>query len=78
MRDLPWKGATFEDTTISEAGRLFLAERLRQLNASQIRSLFLGARFTAFFRNRDDADVDAWTRTFLSRVAQIADRPPCP
>lgn len=78
MRDLPWKGATFEDTAISEEGRLFLAGLLRQLTAPQIRSLFAGARFTAFSRNPAAADVDAWTRTFLSRVAQIADRPPCP
>ena len=78
MRDLPWQGATFEDTVITEAGRTFLAELLRQLTAAQVRSLFAGARFTEFSRNRAGADVDAWTRTFLSRVAQIADRPPCP
>jgi hypothetical protein len=78
MRDLPWQGASFEDTAISEAGRLFLAGLLRQLTAPQVRDLFAGARFDEFFRNRADADADAWTRTFLSRVAQIADRPPCP
>ena len=37
MRGLPWDGATFEDTTISEAGRLFLAGLLRQLTAPQVR-----------------------------------------
>jgi hypothetical protein len=78
MRGLPWQGATFEDTVISEAGRLFLAGLLRQIAAPQARTLFEGARFTQFFRNRAAADVDAWTRTFQSRVAQIADRPPCP
>jgi hypothetical protein len=78
MRDLPWEGATFEDTAISESGRLFLAGLLRQVTTPQARGLFAGARFTEFTRNRADADLDAWTRTFLSRVAQIADRPPCP
>jgi hypothetical protein len=78
MSSLPWQGATFEDTVISEAGRLFLAGLLRQITAPQVRGLFAGARFTEFFRNSAAADVDAWTRTFLSRVAQIADRPPCP
>lgn len=78
MRSLPWQGATFEDTVISEAGRLFLAGLLRQITAPQVRGLFAGARFTEFSRNSAAADVDAWTRTFLSRVAQIADRPPCP
>ena len=78
MRSLPWQGATFEDAAISEAGRLFLAGLLRQITAPQVRGLFAGARFTEFVRNSAAADVDAWTRTFLSRVAQIADRPPCP
>lgn len=78
MRDLPWQGATFEDAAISEPGRQFLAGLLRQLTEPQIRGLFTGARFTDFFRNAAAADVDAWTRTFLARVAQIADRPPCP
>ena len=78
MRDLPWQGASFEDTAISEPGRLFLGGLLRQLTAAQVRSLFEGARFTEFFRNRAGADLDAWTRAFQSRVAQIADRPPCP
>jgi hypothetical protein len=78
MRGLPWDGASFEDRAISESGRLFLAGLLRQLTEAQVQSLFRGARFTQFFRNRSAADVDAWTRTFLSRVAQIADRPACP
>ena len=78
MRDLPWQGATFEDTTISEEGRLFLAGLLRQITPAQARSLFAGARFTEFFRNDSAATIDAWAQTFLARVAQIADRPPCP
>ena len=78
MQALPWKGATFADTVISEPGRVFLAGLLRQISPSQARALFSGSRFTEFFRNSSAADADAWTRTFLSRVAQIADRPPCP
>jgi hypothetical protein len=78
MRGLPWDGASFDDTLISEKGRLFLAGLLRQLTTAQVRGLFVGARFTDFFRNSARADADAWTRTFLARVAQIADRPPCP
>ena len=78
MRSLPWQGASFEDVAISEPGRLFLSGLLRQLTATQIRGLFAGARFTDFLRNDAPADIDAWTRTFQSRVAQIADRPPCP
>jgi len=78
MKEMPWHGSTFEDTTISEGGRAFLAGLLRQLTDGQIRSLFAGARFTEYFRNPRDSDEDAWTRAFQSRVAQIADRSPCP
>jgi hypothetical protein len=78
MRGLPWDGATFEDATISEEGRRFLAGLLRQLRAEQVKSLFAGARFTEFVRNRSGADVEAWARAFEARVAQIADRAPCP
>jgi hypothetical protein len=78
MRGLPWEGATFADAAISEEGRVFLAGLLRQLTPAQVRDLFTAARFTEFYRNRDAADVEAWTRAFESRVAQIADRPPCP
>jgi hypothetical protein len=78
MKALPWHGSTFEDTTISEAGRLLLAGLLRQLSPAQVRALFVGARFTEFLRNDRADDVDAWTRAFLDRVAQIADRAPCP
>ena len=78
MKEMPWHGSTFQDTTISEAGRAFLAGLLRQLTADQVRGLFAGARFTEFFRNARESDEDAWTRVFLSRVAQVTDRPPCP
>lgn len=78
MKDMPWQGSTFEDTTISEGGRAFLARLLRQLTADQVRSLFAGARFTEFFRNDRESDEEAWARAFQSRVAQIADREPCP
>ena len=78
MKGMPWGGSTFEDTTIGEDGRRMLAGLLRQLSAAQVTALFTAARFTDFARNPQADDVDAWTRTFLDRVAQIADRPPCP
>jgi hypothetical protein len=78
MRGLPWDGATFRDAVISEAGRALLAGLLRQVSEPQARALFTGARFTDFFRNAAGSSVDAWARTFRARVAQIADRPPCP
>jgi hypothetical protein len=78
LKEMPWAGSTFEDVAISEDGRALLAGLLRQLGEGQVKGLFAGARFTEFFRNARSADEDAWTRAFLHRVAQIADRPPCP
>jgi hypothetical protein len=63
-------GATFETVRISEAGRLFLANLLGQLNGPQIRGLFVGARFPA--------DERLWAAAFQQKVSQIVERPPCP
>ena len=78
MKTMPWRGSTFRDRRITEAGRRFLADLLRRLDERQVRALFQGARFTQFYRNARASDADAWTRAFLSRVAQIADPPGCP
>jgi hypothetical protein len=72
-------GATFGEATISEAGRLFLLERLGRIPESGIRDLFEGARF-ADYEDASPAsrDVGNWVRAFQGKVRQIADRPPCP
>jgi hypothetical protein len=79
MKALPYGGSTFPDTQISEAGRQFLAERLRKLSPRQIRELFEGARF-ARFPHKDPAagNVESWVRAFGNKVRAIADRAPCP
>jgi hypothetical protein len=69
MKGMPYNGGTFEDTVISEGGRRLLADRLRQLPAEQIDTLFTAAGFE---------DVPKWTAAFQHRVRQIVDRPPCP
>ncbi|HUG52179.1 MAG TPA: hypothetical protein VMR21_01200 [Vicinamibacteria bacterium] len=79
MKGLPYDGATFEDTEITEAGRRFLGRRLRQLSHAQLRALFAGARFPEFARQSPAGrDVENWARAFEDRVRQIVDRPPCP
>ena len=79
MRGLPFDGATFEDATISEAGRLFLAERLGAVGAEQLGALFRAARFDRYpYRHAEDADVAGWVDAFEQRVRQIVDHPPCP
>jgi hypothetical protein len=74
MRALPFEGATFEDVTVSEAGRLLAAQRLGAITDEQIERLFADARFPQFQAGTDDErDLKAWTSAFKSRVAQIAD-----
>ena len=69
MKGFPYGGGTFPDARISEGGRRLLADRLRQLSVSRVRSIFEYARFS---------DVDAWVSAFERRVAEIDKRPPCP
>ena len=79
MRQLPWQGATFSDTAISEEGRALLAERLAALTQVEIRALFAGARFPEFYAaTDDDRDLDAWTTAFRQRVDQVVSAGPCP
>jgi hypothetical protein len=78
MRALPYGGATFSDATISEEGRLQLAQRLSELGDEQIRQLFVDARFPQFYSATDDSrDLAAWTMAFRSRVEQIVNAGPC-
>ncbi|MEO5739983.1 MAG: hypothetical protein ABIS29_05250, partial [Vicinamibacterales bacterium] len=69
MKHLPYNGGTFEDVAISEGGRRMLGDRLRQLSAGQIATLFTVAGVE---------DVPEWSATFQDRVRQIVDRPACP
>ncbi len=74
MRALPFEGATFEDVTVSEAGRALAAERLAAITDVQIERLFADARFPQFQAGTaDERDLKAWTEAFKSRVRQIAD-----
>jgi hypothetical protein len=79
MKDMPYEGATFGTVRITEAGRAFLAQRLRKLSEKQIRDLFTGARFPSADPASDaEASVEGWVRAFQEKVRAIADRPPCP
>jgi hypothetical protein len=74
MRALPFDGATFEDVTVSEAGRALAAERLGEISGEQIERLFADARFPQFQAGTsDERDLKAWTAAFRDRVRQIAD-----
>jgi hypothetical protein len=79
MKSLPYKGATFRDTDISEGGRRLLGDQLRQLRRQQIRDLFVASDFTEYARSSAAGrNVENWVAAFEDKVRQIADRPPCP
>jgi hypothetical protein len=72
-------GATFEDATISESGRAFLAARLSRLGRDQVRALFEGARFDAYEgASPSSRSIDRWVSVFEQKVRAITQRPPCP
>ena len=79
MRALPYAGATFEDVDLTEGGRKLLASEMRQLREAQVRDLFDAAGFAQYGRGPDaNRDLDGWVGAFQAKVAEIADRPPCP
>ena len=64
---------------ISEAGRVFLADRLKRLSEAQVRALFVAARFPEYHSGKGaGADAGSWVRAFQAKVREIADRAPCP
>jgi hypothetical protein len=82
LKGLPYNGATFVDTQISEAGRVHLAKYLAALTAPQVEGLFRGARVAEYERGRwlgfGIDDIAGWVETFRDKVRQIVDRAPCP
>jgi hypothetical protein len=79
MKSLPYRGATFRDTDISEGGRRHLGDLLKQLRRQQIRDLFVASDFTEYARSSEAGrDVENWVAAFEDKVRQIADRPACP
>jgi hypothetical protein len=78
MTTLPFGGATFKETTISEEGRQFALQLFRQLSREQLDALFEGAGVTTFEQVVAEArNPSAWTDAFLAKVDQIASAGPC-
>ena len=79
MKTLPFQGATFPDTRISEEGRLQLADALLAMSDDDVRRLFRDAKFGDYYSATDDErDLDAWVSAFHHRVLEIATAGPCP
>jgi hypothetical protein len=75
----PLHGATFGEASISEAGRAYLARRLRRLRTRDVRDLFEGARFAEYAEaSGPSRDVGQWVGAFEEKVRQITERAPCP
>ena len=78
MRTLPWKGGTFPDVQITEAGRRQVADRLSALSDDELRTIFRAARFPEFQSATDDAaDLQEWITAFRNRATQIIAAGPC-
>ena len=76
MSTLPYGGATFKPVSISEEGRQLLAGKLRQLASRELHDLFAAAGYGAG-RDAGGPGVAAWVETFLAKVRDITDGPPC-
>jgi hypothetical protein len=78
MKHLPFAGATFPDTHISEDGRKLLLNLLEQLSAAQLHQLFASSGVTSFDSVMGEArDAGAWTAAFLDKVRQVREGGPC-
>src|SRR5688572_18043661 len=64
-----------ENPVITEAGRQFLLNRLRQLSDAQLHDLFVAARVTDFCDDAAECSVEAWVAVFKDKVRQIATHP---
>jgi len=72
MAALPFRGASFSDAQISEAGRAKLASRLAAIPDAAVARLFSTARFPQFQVGTDDeGDIEAWVAAFRHRADQI-------
>jgi hypothetical protein len=79
MRHLPYRGGTFTDVPIPEAGRQQLAARLGSLSTSAIRQMLTVARVPHFQSGTDDRrDLETWVAAFGHRIQQITTAGPCP
>jgi len=74
---LPHRDGTFDTIRISEAGRVLMAGRLRQLSETQIATIFQSAGFPDPASGETNGDVTLWVKAFRDKVRQIDNRPAC-
>jgi hypothetical protein len=78
MKNLPYAGATFADTQISEEGRTLILELLDQLSDAQLQDLFAGSRITRYDAvSAASRSAQAWAGAFQEKVRQVREAGPC-
>ena len=79
MKSLPWGGATFPETQISEEGRRLLLGLLEQLSTKQLTDLFTESGVTSFESVSAEArGAAAWVKVMQDKIRQIREAGPCP
>jgi hypothetical protein len=79
MHAMPYRGATFVDTQITEPARVRVGTELASFSDAELRKWFSDARFPQFYESTDDRkDLDAWVAAYRDRVGQILNAGPCP
>jgi hypothetical protein len=79
MSTQPYRGATFPERRVSEAGRVLLAGLLEQLSARQLEDLFTASRIILYDAiDAESRAAGAWVGVFLDKVKQIRQGGPCP
>lgn len=75
MSALPYRGATFADVEISEAGRQLAAAKLGALDAAALTNLFLSSNFPDAETGRvGTANVQPWVGVYQEKLAAITNR----
>ena len=72
-------GASFGETTITEAGRRLLADRLAQLSPAQMEALFAGALVSEFDGAKPaSTNASRWAAALQEKARQVTEGAPCP
>jgi hypothetical protein len=78
MKSLPYDGGTFPDHVISEEGRQFTLDLLRQLSRAQVVRVFAESGVTRFEQlSLESRDAERWADAFEAKIAELAAGGPC-
>ena len=79
MSALPYRGATFPELRVSEAGRVLIAGLLEQLSTPQLEDLFTASGMVDYDGIAAESRAAAeWVKIFREKVRAVREGPPCP